>query len=596
MVKERPFFVVKYLIAAILALVSLYLAYDYLASDYPTFLRGVLVRVKRPSRLDHYLGNSRLLPAYKLGKYLVSFLLWFLSISLYNAVVRRQGWLSAWLDRITAAIYAVFSRNRVFWRQLDPFAKKGLFFILAIQFVAFLFLLLSLPYHYDEAWSYAHFAGVGFVQTAAYYPYPNNHIFYNLVSRLFSFLPFEAEITTRLPSFFASFISTWYFFKLAHKYFKTPLALLVTVLFLAAYPVILYSVEGRGYGFTVCCAVLLFYAADHFTDADDPRKYRLLYLAAMVAGLYTIPSFLFTILGTSGIVVCYHLLRKQWRALFLFILDNAIAGVAAVVLYMPIIFFNGYAALANPSGSQPLPLHSLLPLILPHLSTTLHYLAGSPDISLSWIVIPIALTLLSGRKQSLLPWLTAGILLSPPALLVLFPIIPFERTWVYLAAPLALSIGFMLTLLIGLGKKLPVFAGGWQAGAAWRHPAIIGLYTVLFVLLFANFRKLHRRDYNIDYDIRAHFEKLGPSDIDHIHTIGFTGPSLQFYVAEDLYFKCFSRNPKRQVTFGKRDSFHGFDDDVLIVAPDSVKSFKLDNYECIGNSYENVYSLYIRKY
>ena len=598
MQKERCSFVLRYLIFTLLALGSFYLVLSYLASDYASFLGGILTRVRRPERLDHYLASSKLRWTYELLKYVLFFFLVCLFTSLYKAVVRKQGWLSEWLDRVTGAVCAFLSHNKGFWNRLDPFAKSGLFFVGVIQFGWFLFLVLSIPYHYDEAWSFRHFSGVGFVQTAAYYPYPNNHIFFNLVSRVFCFLPFPAQVCTRLPSFFASLVSTWYFFKLAHKYFNAAVALLVTILFLGGFLVVLYSVEGRGYGFLVCCTVLLFYAADHFTGSENYRKYRLLYLLAMTAGLYTVPSFLFTVLATTGIVACYQLLRKQWKSLWIFILNNAISGIATIVLYLPIIFFNGLATLTNPNGSDRLPLHSMIPQILPHLSSTFHILSGIFSLPLGFVLIPIVLTLVAAwmpvGKQRLLPWLTAGTLVSPVVLLCLFPIIPFERTWIYLSVPLALSLGYMLTLLIDFVKRLPGFGSWWQARSERGRPALIGLYAGILVLLFANFRTLHRRYYAIDYDIRRHFEKLG-ADIDHIHSIGFTGPSMQFYVAEDLYFQCFERNPKRQVTIGKRNSVEGFNDDVLILAPDSVASFKLAGYEFMGSN-GGTYSIYIRKY
>jgi hypothetical protein len=597
MPSQKPLSALRLLIILLLSLGSFFLVFSYLASDYPSFIGELLISVRRPNRMDDFLADSRLLFVYKALKYLLFFGLLFFFFCLYNACVRKQGRLSGWLDRITTAIWSVFSLNKTYWRQLDPFAKKGLFFIGAIQFVFFLFFLLDIPYHYDEAWSYVHFSGVGFVQTATFYPLPNNHIFYNLVSRLFCFLPFPAEVGTRLPSFFASLVATWYFFKLAHTYFSAAVALFVTILFTAAFPVILYSVVGRGYGFLICFTVLLFYAADHFTGLHMDRKYRLLYISAMTAGLYTIPSFLFTVLATGGIIGCYDLLRKQWRLLWMFFLDNAIAGLAVLVLYAPVVHFNGLAVLSNPNGSAHLALHSMIPLILPHLSSTFNYLLGTSGISLGWILIPLVLSLLSVRtpagRQCLLPWLAAGTLLSPLVLLCLFPIIPFERSWVYLAVPLALSIGFMLTMFTGFAKSLPDHGSLRQRWTNWRQPVLISLYAGMLVLLFANFRKLHRRDYAIDYDIRTHFEKLG-ADIDHIRTIGFTGPSLQYYVAEDLIFQCYKRNPQKQVIFRGRDSFHGFDDDVLIVAPDSVASFKLDNYEFIGR-HDNIYSIFIRK-
>ena len=592
---KNSFFALKYLIVTFLALLSFFLVFSYLASDYPSFIRELLVSVRRFNDVNDYLSDRRVLFVYKVLKYLFFLLLLFFFICLYNACVRRQGRLAAYLDRVTAVLLSVLSRNKAYWRQLDPFAQKGLFLIGAFQLFFFLFFLLNIPYHYDEAWSFVHFSGVGFVQTAVYYPLPNNHIFYNLVSRLFGFLPLPAEVSTRLPSFFASFIATWYFFKLAHRYFSSTLALFVTILFAAACPVILYSVEGRGYGFLICCTVLLFYAADHFTGPQKDRKYRLLYISAMIVGLYTMPAFLFTVFATSGITGGYDLVQKRWRSLWIFLLDNAIAGLAVFLLYAPVVYFSGLAALSNPNGAARLPLHTLIPLILPHLSSTLGFLLGTGVIPLSWILIPLIFTLLSVRtptgQKRLLPWLTAGTLLSPLGLLCLFPIIPFERSWVYLAVPLALSIGFMLTLLIGYGKRLPD-PGSWrQRWASWRHPVLIGLYAGMLVVLFANFRKLHRRQFAIDYTIRTHFERLG-TDIDHIRSIGYTTGSLEYYVAEDLYFQCYKRNPLKPVTFRGLDRSGA--EDVLILAPDSAARFKLDNYEYIG-SHENVYSLFIRK-
>ena len=122
------------------------------------------------------------------------------------------------------------------------------------------------------------------------------------------------------------------------------------------------------------------------------------------------------------------------------------------------------------------------------------------------------------------------------------------------------------------------FRGSLQAGRyAW--PAA-GAVVLIMLLSFMNFRMKHRENYGIDYTIRSAFTKMGPA-INKIGSIGYTGESLEYYVAEDLQFQRMKRDAEAPLKMDKKELLTRAED-VLILAPDSISSFQLGQYQLMG--------------
>lgn len=459
--------------------------------------------------------------------------------------------------------------------------RTCLLIILALQTIIFFYFLLTIPFHYDEAWTYLYFTRKGFYTTLTFYPIPNNHILYNLVAGVFDILPLSPEITTRLPSYFASLVATWYFFKIAQLYFTDFTALITTALFASAYPVVLYSIEARGYGFVVCFTVLLLYAALRLIREPDSRRYRNLYIFSLVAGMYSMPSFLYGAIVISGTLFFHHLIKKQ--ALKPFLIDHLLASVLVLLLYAPIIHFNGTEKLTQPGGFNRVTtteLTKLLPILMP---AVLHFLTGTNKTSLLLLVllIPIGIwfTRISREDSRFLVITSLVLLISPVAILYINPVLPYARTWVYLIIPLVLLVGCLITILT---HYLPFR----------KYPFALTSCLILLLSIagYRNFQSLHKEQFAIDYSILSTFQKI-KDNIDQIKSIGYTGASLEFYAAEDLQFQCIKRKPHVSPKMDNKTAIT-YSEDVLVLAPDPLRH--LDQYEAIGTDGRN-YTLYRHK-
>jgi hypothetical protein len=579
----------KYVLYLLFALPAFSFLYTDLVWDYPAIVTGFLTSIGRSGDVKKALIDQTGMTAYQVLKPVLALCLFLYLGFLTDACFRTRGVPARFMDRMMGWLTSVLTANRVFWQQLSPVIRKGLILAAVLQFVFYLFFLLNIPFHYDEAFTYDHFSGKGFAVTAIFYPTSNNHILYNLIARIFDFLPLNAQITTRLPSFFASFIAGWYFFKLAYRHFHPSLALFITILFAGSLPVVIYGIEARGYGFLTACTVLLLYSADHFEDPARGRKYRAFFVTSACAGFYTSLSFINTVFPLAAGIILYLILRRQWRSFQQFLAGLEITTIVVFVLYLPVVMFNIPGALTAQSRPTQQSFEQLLHLLPSHLKASWYYLLGTSVIPFSFVVLPLLATLIFAwkdrQRSRLLFWVTIVLLISPPFLFLFSPSLPATGTWTFLIVPFTISIGCLLTE-IGRALRVMIRLREWLS-----RPAVLltGSASVL-VLLFANFKLEHQWRFAIDYQVKGDLQRMG-SNIDRIHTIGMSGGPWEYYVAEELDFQSFARNPSKPVSLSQ--PYRPNSNDVLILTPDSASRLNPAGYELIG-CHPPFYCLYLR--
>lgn len=591
MARTKTLTVLRFILAGIILVIFTFGVCDFLSFGYADFLSTVLASVRRSSDLPDYLNNHAVFVVFKIAKGLSILILLGVCYSLADFLQSRRTGAARKLDRCIVFPVTLFMDNHAWWRNLNRFARSGLAVMFLVHSLFLLSFLFGLPIHYDESYTYDNFIRQGLIQTATFYPLPNNHIFYNLVAGLFTHLPLPVNFAIRLPSFLAALLALWYFAKLAFKYFTDDIALWVTALYAASNAVLLYSFEARGYSFIVCCAVLQFYAANAYAISEVRGRYRFMFAASSIVGMYTVPSYLYTLITVNVVLGLWLILRKQRRAVLNLMFDNAIAGAIVLALYAPVIYFNGMEVLTNPNGANKLSIHDTLEAIPQHITSSWGFLTGC-HIPLYWLYLAMAATLAGAfRKKTeiFLRLLVVGALIAPLPLLLLFRIIPFERTWVYLAVPAALCIGFFFSFLANLFPRLK--RRSLTPGTFGSQALSLGLLVCLLVVLYQNFRKFHRVIFAIDYGIAGTFKKIRP-DLAHIRTVGYTSRSLEWYVAEDLFFECIKANPYRPILLKGQDKTGA--EDALILAPDSTQHYQLANYVFAG-SYKNEFCLFLKK-
>lgn len=487
--------------------------------------------------------------------------------------------------KIIQTLTGIWAENRLFINSLGRDTRRTLLFVFGFHFLILLIFLVYIPFHYDEAWSYTYFSSKGIWQTMHFYPQPNNHIFYNLVAYFFLWLPLPVELSTRLPSLIAHFIALYYFFKLSSRYFSAGLSIGITLLLAVSYPILMYAIEARGYSFIICSTVLMLYAAEGLVREPGCKKLRFLFFGALIAGLYSLPSFLYAALPLDAALFFAYLVQKSKKDTGRFVLDNLKTLGVVFLLYFPVMHDNDIHRLIQPNGVLSSTLAYTVRMMPAYFLNEWHYLTGFTVIPFYLLIPPVAAVFYAGLKNRnhgrFLAFTTLFLLFSAPLILVTHRVFPFERTWIYLSIPLTLAIGF----LIDLGNLSSLLPAKLRPLALWMICAalMIGSYT--------HFKTAHARQFALDYNIRDCFKKIGPA-IGKIRKISYTDHALEFYAAEDLFFQCYKRNPGQnpQMEHPAQDSTA----DVLVLAPGSGDEFPPHGFYLV-DSFPKAYSLYLHQ-
>lgn len=322
------------------------------------------------------------------------------------------------------------------WHEITSSRAK---YFLLIPLASALWHAIHMPVTYDEAWTYVHLTTNGPLVSATFYPAPNNHILFSLISNLTRYLPFVPPLLAfRISSIMITLLSLsllWYALKKRSSEQTAGLIVaLVSVLFMTMY----YSYMGRGYALVTFFFILSAIAAAKLSSGKSAPHFAILYVLANVLGGYTMPSFIY---ATSSIACALLLFRpgdfRRWAKIHVIIL------FAWLVLYLPVFIVNGIGAITHNAWVQSIPFDAFLRKIGPFLYHALHEITGLP--AGLWCILLLASFLyLFWRKQ----WkmLTGAlILLAIPVLLMTWQsVIPFPRTlvWMTIVIPVVILMPF----------------------------------------------------------------------------------------------------------------------------------------------------------
>ncbi|MFN3316065.1 MAG: hypothetical protein ACK40K_04575, partial [Raineya sp.] len=153
--------------------------------------------------------------------------------------------------------------------------------------------------HIDEAFGYVHFIAKGVFVSALYYPNPNNHIFFNLISTFFDvFVPNKIWVM-RLPSFLSFLFLEILLFRFFLVKYSFSVALWATLFFALLSPVQAYAIMGRGY----LLQMLFLWLSVHFLvkilQNNSQKIDKILFVFFSWAAFYTIPTFLYYFLALA---------------------------------------------------------------------------------------------------------------------------------------------------------------------------------------------------------------------------------------------------------------------------------------------------------
>ncbi|MCE3278816.1 MAG: hypothetical protein K0S44_1007 [Bacteroidetes bacterium] len=471
-------------------------------NDYSTFCHYILEKLDKLHKKEYF--KEEFLPEYKFNIIRIAVIISAIaSLSFSYFLIRKRKTLELRIQTFAEGVRSILSSQKTFITNIKPSEKYILFSILSVQALYFSFLSWSLPISYDEAWTYLNFTSKSVLTSASYYPAPNNHVFYSILTNLTDFFPLnDPKIKMRSLNVIFSLLTSYCFFKLLCKFFNTGVAFITLILFTFSYPLTLYGIQARGYELLILFTLITTYSLISYINEPN-RKYLYIYGIAVSLGFYTIPSFLYPFISLQLFLLAYTLKSKNFRVLKAFIQSGVVAGVIVSILYTPIFFISGIHSITSNSYVQSISIHEVLKKMPGHIHYTSNWLFGLTNGG-EIILILIILSLLFAIKKSgvkklkTINLLMIFLLLLPPVFMILQRVIPFERTWTYLSIPLFFGIANIFDW-INLKKKVKYLVS-----------ILITGYVIFFSFTFPS---LYKRMHVIDYQADELFKKISLADI-----------------------------------------------------------------------------------
>lgn len=372
-----------------------------------------------------------------------------------------------------AAAWRWRRRIRAFLRAYGSFLRQAFrappaLWLLAIPLAG---LAATLPFEYDEAYTFLKFTHRTVLHSVATYPAPNNHVLHSVCTNL-SWLLLgwtRSELAVRLPAIGFTLLTLAFASRVFLSRHTLSTALLAVAL-LWSDSFFVYAFQARGYSLQGLLAVAGLAAIIRMQDFSVGHRFAALLLTSIL-GLFTSPAYLYAAapLGLLFLVAEGEGLLRVWRKALAAV---TLAGATVVLLYAPILLNEGPGALASN--------RFVTPVADAGLREVLRHSLGI----VSWVVWPggaglclaAGTVLLAGRGRRI-AWL-AFLLLPIPMMLVLRQL-PFER--VFHANGLVVVV-FAIT---GLHR--------WVDRRAWRPLAAIPLVAILVAPAFLRLERRYGR-------------------------------------------------------------------------------------------------------
>ncbi len=344
--------------------------------------------------------------------------------------------------------------------------KKEEYIYLITIIILYLFINLFrinfYPIYIDEAFTYLNFTSKGFVSSLTDYPEPNNHVFFSLISNVFYYFPFDTILNLRLPNIIIGGITSGILYFFLRKEFSHKVVIIPHIIFTFSYIFSFYSVFARGYMliifFTLISFICLYHLSKQFNSID-----LIIFSICSILGFYTIPIYLY-VFATFFIYLCF-LLYKNHLTIKHFLILNLVIGICVILLYSPIIYFNGIEAITNNKFTQKIERTVVLDYINFNGKGIYDKLLGvkSGLILLLLTICLIFITIISPNKlkhQTALALLL--FLYSPFLYMLIHSVIPGARTWCFILIPFVFGITLILNEIYKITPihKSFVYLGG----------------------------------------------------------------------------------------------------------------------------------------
>lgn len=400
-------------------------------------------------------------------------------------------------------------------RGLRSGTKASLALLVGLQLMIVGVRATRFPVSYDEAWTFQNFTSRSVLASMAYYPAPNNHILFSILTNITSVLPFPAILDMRLISIVCALLTTLVLLAVGLQYFDEAAVTVALALLVFSYPVSLYSMQARGYALLLLFTAVCFGSAlELLTNRAPTRAAWAAYVASSVLGFYTIPSFLYAFASVNLAACVVGGRKKDFAFARSWVLADGAVAAGTLILYTPVFLVSGVRAVT----ADRVPLAQVLVRMPAHLSATANWLWDGETGGLAIVLGLAAVTALlflraTDERRSLVRGSMLLVLLLPPAIMIVHRAIPFERTWIYLLVPLFVLIADLIDSALTLTAPRRMLVH-------WALPVAIVLIAWPSA---ARFGQRYQREFSRDFDADRLFA-------------GIPAASLRSVAYDDVYF------------------------------------------------------------
>lgn len=562
--------IVGIIVLSIFSFCILYPAFFISSNYYGDFIKFIF-ELENYQKVEGYIINKNLEIIYKAIKMAMLFVFAWIGYTWFDYFSLCKTKTSLFLKQISNSLFFSIKNNIRIYNELTTLLKTVFISVFTIQIIGYCYLLFQTPSQYDELFSYRYFSSKGIWASLSYYPVPNNHVLYNMCSSISLWLPFSDEKLMRLPSILASLLTTFYFFKVCLTSLNKTTSLIIITLLIGSYPFTLFSISARGYAFVNLFCVLLLYASIQIATDKSTTKHWYLFFISIFLGLLSMPSFVYVLFPI--LMYLFFVLVFKKNNLLKFMLFTTSAILLTIIFYLPIYYFNNPDNLLNPNGGATkfsLVNNDAFNKITEHLYSISDYFFSNNFIAIA-IILLFCLSLIVSMKKlktnanNHLMLISLVMLVSPLIILVLHRVVPFQRTWIYLAFPLLIAIGFILqTVYLTISKMTDLF----NTKISIILFFIIGV-SAIQLALFENKQKML---FGADYELNEIRETELNAKIRTINSIALTQKGYEFYTAESIWDLCYIKDPKRRVHLNTLDSITN--QDILVIDNHEIDKFQ----------------------
>jgi hypothetical protein len=220
--------------------------------------------------------------------------------------------------------------------------KTGILIVLPAAVL--LILALTFTVTYDEALSYSMFISRGPLISIAYYPVPNNHIFFSLLSTLLtSLISLDPILIMRLLSIFSFIMSFFFIYKFLTLIVSKEVSTLISAIYIAMPFSIYYGFLGRGYSLLV----LIFFVCTYIIFlqiAENKQTLKIGVFSILSAiGIFTIPTYIYAFL----INIVFIFLSRRKGSFQPIAKSILLTFGISIIFYSPAIIFSGVDAIVS---------------------------------------------------------------------------------------------------------------------------------------------------------------------------------------------------------------------------------------------------------